>query len=170
MPVLIDGNNLLHHLPGGQRRREEVRRLSLELIRREAVRVVVVFDGPSPQGTPPRELLGRLTIVYSGSRSADDVIIDTLPGGAGARQWTVVTDDLKLRDRARRQGAEVRSTGQWGRKLLGPGSEPADSRTSTSDKLSPSQVEEWSRYFASGRQDGTSARPATRTSSARRKK
>jgi len=175
VPVLVDGNNLLHNLPGGLRRRDEVRRLNLDLVRRESTRVIVVFDGPPPTGTPAREMLGRLTIVYSGSRSADDVIIGYLPQGAGARQWVVVTDDLGLRTQARQRGAEVRSVGTWrakGQTSEGGHKSKPGAAAGHKAKLSPAEVADWKRYFSSKR--GTEASPTSSsqvtTSSARRKK
>jgi hypothetical protein len=178
VPILVDGNNLLHTLPGGLRRRDEVRRLTLELVRREATRVVVVFDGPPPAGSPAREMLGRLTIVYSGTRSADDVIMASVPSGTGARQWVVITDDLGLRTRARERGAEVRSVGTWRAKLLGGrGSrsgakgkpKPAAGREA---KLSSREVADWKRFFSGRRGENAAPSAGSRvtTSSARRKK
>jgi hypothetical protein len=52
MPLLLDGNNLLHRIPGPPRSRAEVRRLVLEVTRHERLAVVVVFDGPPPAGSP----------------------------------------------------------------------------------------------------------------------
>ena len=63
MPILVDGNNLLHRLPRGSRSRADVRRLVLGAIRHERMAVVVVFDGPPPAGSPEVESLGSATVV-----------------------------------------------------------------------------------------------------------
>lgn len=145
MPVLVDGNNLLHRLPPGRRSRDEVRRLTLELVRRERLRVTVVFDGPPPPGTPPGERLGRASIRYAGSRSADDVILASLPPGDAARQWVVVTDDRELGRRARGRGSEVRSLHDWQQRLP-----DAPAESDRDRQLSGDEVAEWERYFAGG--------------------
>ncbi len=146
MPIVVDGNNLLHRLPAGQRSREAVRREVLERTRHERQRVTVVFDGPPPPGAPERESLGAVMVVYSGGRPADDVIVALLPGGPPARQWTVVSDDGGLRRRALDLGAGVRSLAEWSRRRPRA---PA-SRPSAEPKLSSREVEEWAEWFERG--------------------
>jgi predicted RNA-binding protein with PIN domain len=155
MPVLLDGNNLLHRLPARNRNREELRRLVLESCRHERMTVIVVFDGPPPAGAPPRESLGAVSVVYAGSETADDVIIRSLPGGRAARNWVVVTDDRALQERARQRHAQVRSVAEWSRKKPGP-----PSRSRTEPKLSSHEVAEWEEYFTSGDEEkGPSGEP-----------
>jgi len=145
MPVLLDGNNLLHRLPGKPASRADLRRLVLEACRHERMRITVVFDGPPPAGVPPRELLGSVTVLYSESESADDLIIRELPDGARAHDWVVVTDDRGLQARARQCNAKVRSVAEWSRKRTAPPPRPR-----AEAKLSSREVEEWESYFAEG--------------------
>lgn len=148
MPILIDGNNLLHRLPKGLRSRSAVRKQVLEITRRETLSVIVVFDGPPPAGAPVRENLGKVTVVYSDSRAADDVIIGMLPGGAEARQFSVVTDDRGLADRARERGATIRRLADWqGRKKQ----KPRPSRFES--KLSSHEIADWENFFAGDDRD-----------------
>ena len=142
MPLLVDGNNVLHGLPTGYRSRETVRRLVLDLARRERLTVELVFDGPPPPGRPEREPLGRVTVRYSGGASADDVIVRRLPPGRAARQWTVVTDDGGLAARARAAGASVRPS-RWlaARLELRAATGPDDG------PLTPEEVAAWERWF-----------------------
>ena len=144
MPILLDGNNLLHRLPRAQRTRAEVRKQVLDITRRETVSVTVVFDGPPPDGAPSRESLGRVTVIYSGSRAADDVIFDLLPSGSAAGQWSVVTDDRGLATRVKDRGAKVRRLAEWrGRRR------PATpARPRVESKLSSNEVAEWEDYFS----------------------
>ena len=144
MPILIDGNNLMHRLAQGERSRAEVRRLTLERARRERMRVVLVFDGPPPAGTPQREELGVLTVLYSGSASADERIASTAAG----RTWVVVTDDRALAARVRQVGAEVRTVAAW----LAQGSTAAVAprRVTVEPRLSSRAVAEWEAFFQSG--------------------
>jgi hypothetical protein len=136
MPILIDGNNLLHTLPPEHRRRGDVRRLVLDACRRERMKVTVVFDGPPPAGAPSRELLGAVTVVYSDTASAS------------AREWVVVTDDRGLAQRVRQRGAGVRTTAEW--------RQPRRTRSRGQErqpKLSSHEVAEWEEFFSGGRQD-----------------
>ena len=62
MPILLDGNNLLHRLPKADRTRAEIRRLVLEVTRHEKSKLIVVFDGPPPAEGRAEESLGRVTV------------------------------------------------------------------------------------------------------------
>ena len=112
------------------------------------MKVTVVFDGPPPAGAPSRELLGAVTVVYSDTASADDVILRHVASGASAREWVVVTDDRGLAQRVRQRGAGVRSTAEWRlpRRTRSRGQE-------WQSKLSSHEVAEWEEFFSSGRQD-----------------
>ncbi len=145
MPVVVDGNNLLHSLPCGGRGRDDVRRQALETVRREGLQLTVVFDGPPPSGSPGVEHLGRVTVRYSGSATADEVILGLLPEGGAASQWVVVTDDRGLRHLARQRGANVRSLAQWQRRRRTP-----PRRASLEPRLSSSEIAEWETFFAGG--------------------
>lgn len=145
MPLIIDGNNLLHSLPRGDRNRSEVRRQVLEAVRQQRVRVTVVFDGPPPTGTPELEHLGSVTVRYSGQLSADNVILDLVSAG-NAADWVVISDDRELRNLARELGAAVRSLGEW----KGRRSKPRR-RAGREPKLSSHEIAEWEKYFSAGR-------------------
>jgi len=148
MPILIDGNNLLHRLPKSQRSRADVRTQVLEITRRETLSVIVVFDGPPPTGAPARESLGNVTVVYAGSRTADDVIVSMLPGGAETKQFSVVTDDRVLADRVRERGAKVRRLAEWqGRRTQKPRPSKFES------KLSSHDIADWESFFANRESD-----------------
>ena len=148
MPVIIDGNNFLHSLPSQEQNRDSVRRRALDTVRQGRLSLTVVFDGPPPGGSPDPEHLGRLTILYSGASSADDLILRLLPRSGRASEWVVVTDDRALRDRVREQGAQVRTLSEWrsrrSRKLR---------RVSREPKLSSREVADWETFFSSREDD-----------------
>jgi hypothetical protein len=148
MPLVIDGNNLLHSLPLDQRSRDDVRRRVLETVRHETLRVTIVFDGPPRGGSPAIEHLGRVTIHYAGSSTADDVILRLLPRGSDASSWTVVTDDRDLRSRVRRAGGRVRSLAEWRRRRSRPPRRPAHE-----PKMSSHEVADWEKFFAAREDD-----------------
>ena len=144
MPIVIDGNNLLHSLPPGQRSRAAVREGVLDQSRREKISVTLVFDGPPPDGTPPAEYLGSVTILYSGLTSADDLIISRLPSGGPARSWSVVTNDRGLGARVRQRGASVRTLAQWTSRRgakFGPG------KPRPKSPLRANEVRKWEEIF-----------------------
>ncbi|NOZ77636.1 MAG: hypothetical protein GXP48_00375 [Acidobacteria bacterium] len=146
MPFLIDGNNLMHALPAGRRSRDAVRQMMLDLARRERISITLVFDGPPATGVPERENLGRVTVIYSGASSADDVLIRLLPQRPAVQSWTLVTDDRELTARARNAGARTRRLSEWRHKLTGvirPGGKPEKT-------LSEAEIHEWEDYFRKG--------------------
>jgi len=143
MPILLDGNNLLHRV--GDRSRMSVRHRVLDATRHERMSVTVVFDGPPPAGVSQRENLGKVTVIYSGSKTADDVIVGMLPSGAAAKQWFVVTDDRGLAERVRDRGATVRRLAEWrGRSRQKP------RPTTFESKLSSHEIADWETYFSEG--------------------
>jgi hypothetical protein len=151
MPIVIDGNNLLHSLGKHDRKRDAVRRSALDTVRHEGVNLTVVFDGPPPSGSPEHEHLGRVSVRYSGSTSADDVIVGLLSSGRRASEWVVVTDDRGLRDRVRERGAQVRSLSEWrSRKPRAP------RRQAREPKLSSKEIADWEEYFSADEGDDSS--------------
>lgn len=169
MPILVDGNNLLHQLPRSERSREAVRREVLERTRGQRQQVTVVFDGPPPPTALDVESLGAVTIRYAGSRAADDVIIATLPQGPPARQWVVVTDDRELQRRAREAGAEVRPLASF--RVAGRSRSTEAAVVRPERPLSGREVAEWERAFSGDRQrDSASPVVPRRRSSKRRRR
>ncbi len=144
MPVLIDGNNVMHRLPAGERTREGLRRRVLGLAHRQRIRLEVIFDGPPPDGTPPVEPLGAVTIRYSGTRTADDLIVARIPRGASARDWTVVTDDRELVRRVTAAGARTLRALEWLRRTAPPPGE----HEAKPDTPSPGEIQEWLDIFS----------------------
>ena len=101
-------------------------------------------DGPPPAGAPAREALGHVTGIYSGGRTADDVIFGLLPSGSAAKQWSVVTDDRGLAARVRDRGAEVRRLADW----RGRRRRTTPARPRVESKLSSNEIAEWEDYFS----------------------
>lgn len=132
MPWIIDGNNVAH---GGAR--AAVRDAALRLARSERLRIVVVFDGAPPPGTPQVERLGAVEVRYA--RVADSAILAAL--GPGGRGWRVVSDDRELGRQARELGAEVLSSAEFLARVR-----KAPPRTSS--PAPPVEVEEETAFFA----------------------
>ena len=125
-----------------------MRHLVLEAIRHERLQVTVVFDGPPPDGSPTVEHLGRATVRYSDSSSADDVILRVLPNGPRASQWAVVTDDRELGKRVRDRGGRVLSLGEWHNRRPKPPRRPTHE-----PKLSSHDIADWEEFFSGERKN-----------------
>lgn len=67
----------------------------------DADKVIVVFDGKSGSGAKPTGA------IFSGPQEADDIIEDTIRRETVPGRLTVVSDDLRLREAARRKGCVV---------------------------------------------------------------
>ena len=102
MPHLVDGNNVL----GADRFSDDARRALVTRVasfaRAKRTRVTLVFDGPEPSNFAKH--LGAVSVVFSGTRTADDVIIERAASGRG---WSVVTSDRALASRVARREVTI---------------------------------------------------------------
>ncbi len=111
--LLVDGDNLLHDVRGS--RDEGGLRWLLPRVRgwRPAhIYIIVGLDGHPPQGEARRSRAVKgIEFHHSGSRSADDMLVDLLKAQPYARRsrTAIVTRDRGLQDRARRAGGATRS-------------------------------------------------------------
>jgi predicted RNA-binding protein with PIN domain len=105
MPWLIDGSNVLGAMRV-DRHSETAKRHLVKLLasfaRAKRTRVTCFFDGPEP-GSFGRGL-GSVSVVFSGPRTADDLIVERARNGRG---WSVVTSDAALAGRIRGRHVEV---------------------------------------------------------------
>jgi predicted RNA-binding protein with PIN domain len=105
MPWIVDGSNVLGtmraDLHGDEPKRELVRLLA-RFARAKRTKLIAVFDGPAP-GSFARHL-GSVTVLFSGGRTADDIIVERTSAGTG---WNVVTADRQLAARIGRRSARV---------------------------------------------------------------
>src|SRR5688500_3668631 len=135
MIYLLDGSNIL----GGSSRREhaeatrELIQAAASLARRQRKKVILFFDG-----TPSENLagvIGRLTIRFSGSRSADDMIVEA--ASKTKDPVTVVTADAELSRRVTRRNVTVVNVREF-HQLVG---EEAEAGSSVAG-------DDWERYFS----------------------
>jgi hypothetical protein len=142
---LIDASNLGGILGGsaGARDAPAVVRFLMPWARGRG-RVVVVFDGPPRPAVADH--YGSLEVVWSGARSADEVLLERVRRKPAA--WTVVTDDRDLARRCRDAGARVAPARTLAERAARP--HPRDRRrTPASDKpaASPAELAHWRRVF-----------------------
>ncbi len=152
MPVLVDGNNLMHALAsaGADYAQTAVCRMLSRLVER-GERVCVVFDGPAPP-PPLDERLAEFPVesLHAGRRPADYVILDRIASDTAPRRLTVVSTDHEIRAAARKRRCTVLTSEQFVPVLLRAAAEPTKGPAEPPEKqegLSPDQTRKWLREF-----------------------
>jgi predicted RNA-binding protein with PIN domain len=109
--LIVDGNNVIGSRPDGWwRDRPGATRRLVEQLGRWAAGgedVLVVFDGPQPEGLAAPEGVDARFATRRGPNAADDVIADLVAGAEAPERLRVVTSDAGLAGRVRAHGAEV---------------------------------------------------------------
>lgn len=155
MPYLIDAANLGGVLGGarGARNTEAILAFLLPWAR-ERKQVVVVFDGP--ERPEMARQLGGVELVWSGPRTADDVIAQRVAAaGKAAKSWTVITDDQSLARRCRDHGARVERASIFAQRSAQPAPKTKSARSAqaAADKPVPTaqEIAHWREVFGGGR-------------------
>jgi len=133
MTWLIDGSNLLGRM--GQSReaeasKRELVRLLARFARARRTRVTCFFDGPEPPSFAKN--LGAVSVVFSGGRPADELIVARVADGA-----KVVTSDRRLTSRVQGRRVKVVDSTTFGAEIE---SLPPDD--------TPGDAEDWMAYFS----------------------
>jgi len=102
MPYIVDGSNVLGTARAALAAKRDLVRDLGRFARAKRTRVVCVFDGDEPE--PFGKHLGGVSVVFSGARSADDLIVARIATGNG---WKVVTGDRALGARVGGRRVEV---------------------------------------------------------------
>ena len=154
MPYLVDGNNLAHVLglsQGGLADREACGRIVAEFCRSHGAQATIIFDGPSPARGRSGGGLHRVRLQFSESRSADEAILQMLSDSKTPSDFTVVTSDKSLGDKARHRGASVERSHEFSRRLdrKPRATEPSSDKPAL--KETPEQIDAWLEVFDRGR-------------------
>ena len=150
MPYLVDGNNLAHALGlsnDGLADRQAVAREVSAFCQSQGASATIVFDGPSGEGPQRPGDTSRVRILFSGKQSADEAILKLISGSSTPKDFTVVTSDKSLGDKAKHRGASVEKAHQFARRLKRPsggGSTPSGKPMVTE---SAAQIEAWLSVF-----------------------
>ncbi len=154
MPYLVDGNNLAHALglsQGGYADREACARRVAEFCSSRGARATIVFDGPATQGPGVPKITSRTRVVFSAARSADETILQIIRDSSAPKDFTVVTSDKSLGDKARHLGALAERAHEFSKRL----SRPESGRSRSGDKPVPreskEQIKAWLEVFEPGR-------------------
>ena len=149
--TVIDGHNLYFAIDRVDESRfeQELGRLVRELksmILSGSHLLVLDGSGGRDRGGHEQLLSPNLRLVYSGSISADDWIVNwmmrTRPG-----KWTLVSGDRRLYERIRHKGLSLRDPKVWFREQKKKVKESQHRSTLTQGKLSFGTTEEWLDYF-----------------------
>jgi predicted RNA-binding protein with PIN domain len=154
MPYLVDGNNLAHAMglaSGGLADREACARTVASFCRTRGARAILVFDGgASESGSNPKSS-GPVSVRYSGSRPADEVILRLVADSKTPRDFIVVTSDKSLGDKARHRGASVQRAHEFSRRLEPrQGSQPQEGLKASRGET-PEEIDAWLAVFDPGR-------------------
>jgi predicted RNA-binding protein with PIN domain len=164
MRILIDGYNLLHAVWPAEGRQLRPRawprfrqRLLDRLRNRHADRdgaVTVVFDAAgSRPGGRDQEAVGGIQVRFAaGYPSADDLIEELIRVDSAPASLTVVTDDRRLRDAARRRGCTPRGCLDYIESLEVPEAPPGpiEPLPAKPEDVAPDEVEHWLKEFGEG--------------------
>jgi predicted RNA-binding protein with PIN domain len=161
MRYLIDGYNLLYAmgLLQGKAGPHGLEKARLALLGRlfgsygpDAGRVTVVFDAAhAPPGADPDQDYQGIHVHFAVRREADDLIEDLIRHESAPRQLTVVSDDHRVRQSARRRHCPVlgclaylEEVEQWRRRRAAP----PDEVPAKPEGVSRPEVERWLQEFA----------------------
>ncbi len=160
MQYLIDGYNLLHQvglLSGrvGPAKLDKARRALLgHLSGRlgdEAANVTVVFDAlRAPPGADEVLEYQGIRVLFSRREEADDLIEELIRRAAAPKLLTVVSNDHRIRDAARRRHCPVAECVDFWTTLRQrkPEAEPVVEGESKRERVSRGEAEEWAKEFA----------------------
>ncbi len=151
MTYLVDGHNLIPHIPGLRLDQIDDEDALIHLLQQfsQAHRkpIEVYFDG-APPAPPSTRKQGNIVAHYIRQGStADTAILQRLQKlGKAARNVIVVSSDAHVRTNARDLQAQVISSEQFARILL---ETPVSKTSSSADqgKLSQEEVEAWMEIF-----------------------
>ena len=105
MPWLVDGSNVLGAMHV-DRHSDDAKRGLMRLLagfaRAKRTKVTCIFDGPEPHSFARH--LGSAVAVFSGPRTADELIIERAAQGRG---WSVVTSDRGLAAKVQRRQVDI---------------------------------------------------------------
>jgi predicted RNA-binding protein with PIN domain len=151
MPYLIDGHNLIPHIPGLtlQDLDDELELIQLLQAFSQATgkRTEVYFDNAAP-GQAGRRAFGPVTAFFvSKGRTADTAIKNRLKKlGRSAPNWTVVSADREVIAAARGARAKTSTSGEFARLMVSE-SISGESEKEAESELSEAEIETWLRLF-----------------------
>jgi predicted RNA-binding protein with PIN domain len=153
MPYLVDGHNLIPHIPGITLKDLEDELALIRTLegfaRQERTRIEVFFDR-APPSRARSQTFGTVKVhfVRQGT-TADQAIVSRLQKmGKEAKNWTVVTADREILAEARSTHSKVMPSVEFA-SLLSRGNEPSDTMMDKGEapEISGEEVDYWLDQF-----------------------
>ena len=151
MPYLVDGHNLIPHIPGLSLKAIDDELELIEWLRafcQQKRKDLEVFFDQAPPGHVASRRYGRVTAHFVRQGTTADAAIHTrlLRLGKGATSYIVVSSDNQVQGFARQARAKVISSSDFARQLVelpqnSPASQPGDR------KLSAEEIADWEALF-----------------------
>ncbi len=159
MPYLIDGNNLIGHMPDlSLKNRVDRYRLISRLLNFQKVkntRIVLVFDGPPDENFAPEKFQGiPFSVRFPAiDEDADMVIQEILSQETDLRQFFVVSTDREIRRFAGASGAKSLKCKEFLRELKAAQRECRESKEMDKQEQFPSplEIKHWTEIFRTKR-------------------
>jgi predicted RNA-binding protein with PIN domain len=157
MPYLIDGNNLIGHIPylrldDPQSKYHLAAQLKI-FQRTKKRKVILVFDGsPGPELLREEHASKKFVIVYPPDEENADTVIETwIKKQTNSRQFIVVTSDREIKAFARMNNAKVINCDKFYKELKSVLKEFRfqQSMRKTQKQLSPLETSHWLEIFES---------------------
>ncbi len=155
MPVIVDGQNLLHAARRTEGRQQLSRaglcNLLAEWAEKHAEQLGIVFDGSPPRRRSLRQPSGRVHVAFSGpGRTADEVLIQHIDESSAPRRLLVVSSDRQIQKAAKRRRCRRAGSDAFCRMVLRQLAEPIKRPSEPAEKhegLSPDQARDWLKEF-----------------------
>ena len=159
MPYLIDGHNLIAHMPElALSDPDDEVKLVLRLRRyaaRKKQKITVVFDHGIPGGWSRELSTGPVQVVFAGSHSnADRVILERIRDARTPAQYKVVSSDIEIRQASEARRAEAISSQDFAQALMSPPRTRQQGTARENISLNKDQVQEWLQIFKRGKPTG----------------
>jgi len=155
MPYLIDGNNLIGHIPfleiGDSRSRRQLADMLAAFLKEKKTKIILVFDGPPDPdlyGEKYRERALSVLFPFPGE-SADSLIKEKIEAQTDRRRFIVVSSDHELRSFARKNRTRTVSCAEFFRELKRSLARQKKSRSEEKEEvaLSPLDLKYWEEVF-----------------------
>lgn len=154
MQWLIDGHNLIGHMPGLRLDDPHDEEKLLQHLRRYRARtghqIRVVFDAGPAYRPAQTKKQGGITVQFAPSgKTADQIIMRHLRNVKNAQAVMVVSSDRAVQQAAHHAGVRILNAGEFARQLLSGGTslQGHDEGSQADVNLSPDEVDEWLDFF-----------------------
>ncbi len=153
MPIIIDGHNLIPHIPGIELSDPDDEAKLIKRLRtyceRSNRKVTVYFDSGFPGDEHPHPSRNLSVHFIRPPRTADDAIIERIQRlGREAPNWTIVSDDREIQTEARYARARIMSSSSFARSLTSPPSMAMkDEEEKPVQPVNADEIQEWEHLF-----------------------